>query len=1054
MAGTVDIATLAIRIEIAEKEAIASINRIKKAAEKPVSGGGGKAAAVAEATTTAKAVTRAVFVQDKEAIRAKEQAKQDSSRRIAAAETDQLSKSTRAAQRLYTNLFRQQDADHATYVQRKNAREIAQAQSSAAFQKRMDELFRRPAVLTEAQRASTAGMYAGMFDAIARQENATQRKAAAESIRTEQRTQRERTRIARAAALERARAEQAAATAAQRASRGGGLGIGRGLGMIGLTSTVIGVASTRGLFNAAETLQMLQQRLLQVTDSASDAKVMFDQLYGSSQRLRVPIGDVTELFVKLRQANQGLQFSAAQTLQVTEAFGAALRISGASGQTAASALLQFGQAMAKGKLDGDEFRTVAENASEVLRVLEKEFGVNRGTILKWREEGKLTSQMIATSLIRNMDDLVERANRLAPTMRQAMTQFSNAIVKMISDSETLSGAINGIAKSISDLALTIDNNNEQLQNFIKWLGVIGTTGFVIKNLDKWIIGLLGSLGKFAAKIKDVAPGIVAALTKIIELGSKIGPGKLALGGVVAGGFALGTILDEQQAAKIADRERKLRQEAIKSFSAYQKIVDRTKKAQTDMFLKASSLAAMRKQGTEEEIAQAERRLDAAIRAYTIEKDALDEVNNARQKLQKGALPIVTTADSPEKAKDTLDQYIGALLTLRDANIDVVRTTEELNRILDRQTKIVNDGNRSFEDRAQAISRQDTILRGMAEQLPDLSKLMVQIGLDMDKALGQTAAAKNTALIDFFIENADDYINAANSMSQANQDLVLSALAQATAELARAEATAGSALEEQKLLLALRNRVKVLGEIAAAVRRTEAAAADQGQPTEPKDRLGDRLDRQLQDMLRLAPGQLITDYFEALGTKVEEGGQSLADKMRQALGDAFGRIGPNLIQQGIEKIAGIEGIKTAFANIIKAVAGPTTVLGKFLLKIKGALEQNPLLAGVALIAIGGAMAAYAKSLGGNVSNAMAGRGGDFSNSLGIGGTAGTIPYVFQGRPYQNPMQGMGSTPDARGNVTVNATIIGPNDPQAQRQIADLVNNASRRGLMTGSAMRTR
>jgi hypothetical protein len=37
--------------------------------------------------------------------------------------------------------------------------------------------------------------------------------------------------------------------------------------------------------------------------------------------------------------------------------------------------------------------------------------------------------------------------------------------------------------------------------------------------------------------------------------------------------------------------------------------------------------------------------------------------------------------------------------------------------------------------------------------------------------------------------------------------------------------------------------------------------------------------------------------------------------------------------------------------------------------------------------------------------------------------------------------------------MNITIIGPNDPTAQRQIAALMDNANRRGLVQGSGVRT-
>ena len=854
--------------------------------------------------------------------------------------------------------------------------------------------------------------------------------------------------------------------------------IGGGIGITGgFSAAIVGAAAVREVFTAANQYQLLQQRLTQVSETSRDAKVTFNELMDASIRLRVPAADLTELFVKLRQSNAAVGHTVGQTIQVTRAFSAALRISGASGQAASSALLQFGQAMAKGRLDGDEFRSVAENASEVLRVLERYlnetgagmalFGakskITRGEILKFREEGKLTSDVMAKALLWDLAELERRVANLPPTLEQAAASFKSNMIKMVGGSQDLQQAMQNLANSIAKVGDFIGKNGSTIIGIVKTIAVVGGLTIAATRLMS-AVSLLSEAWKTlgaAMGLASKANLVIGALTTIASLYSIIRGYGLAT--AAANEAAFGQRVQThakrfteslyQMAAAMTEQDKATaRSNFMNLMSQY---TTQAIEARDKIILLKQAIAALPpdvsmkpwSERTEEdrtnianrtrlnaELRQAEEQLRFANAVMT-------EVGQTGDALMKGGATPEIVKDVKE-VKDTLDEYISTLLTLRKAGIDTTRVNEQLNKVLDDQARIISNTNATQEARAQAFNRQSTILKEMLDQLPDLSKLGEDIGKAIDKSLGQEPSMMKSNRLKFIIDNADAYAESTELLTDADLELVRTSRLVMLAEIGRLMAMKSRTAEQDKALLSLVEYEKALAKILSP-----------DAPDAKRDRLGERLDRQLADMLRLAPGQLITGYFEALGDKVEEGGETLADKMRKALGDAFGRIGPNLIQQGIEKIAGSKAIKQAFSDIIMAIAGPTTVLGGFIKSIGDALKANPLLAGVALIAIGGAMAAYAKSLGGNVSNAMSGRGGDFNNSLGIGGAASTIPYVFQNRPWQSPMQNMATVPNAAQPVTVNATIIGPNDPQAQRQIADLVNNASRRGLVAGGSART-
>ena len=138
------------------------------------------------------------------------------------------------------------------------------------------------------------------------------------------------------------------------------------------------------------------------------------------------------------------------------------------------------------------------------------------------------------------------------------------------------------------------------------------------------------------------------------------------------------------------------------------------------------------------------------------------------------------------------------------------------------------------------------------------------------------------------------------------------------------------------------------------------------------------------------------------------------------------------------------IAKSFGTLMTKMGALTGVFGKFMTAIQAALS-NPLTAGLALLAVGAALTLYGSKMGASAS------GGDAVGTFGgLSARSTPIVYTFDNRSAGG-VPGAAVTPQSP--ITVHQTIIGPNDPQAQRQIAQLMDNAARRGLLTGSGMRT-
>jgi tape measure domain-containing protein len=835
-----------------------------------------------------------------------------------------------------------------------------------------------------------------------------------------QRLERQRNQEARVAERQRLaaiRQREAAELRASRAMRGPGIGGGIGLSTLGVTGTLAGTMAVGGFLSAANDFQVLQQRLKQVTENSTQVKVLFNELSESANRLRVPVAGMTELFVKLRQSNQMLGLSYGETKQVTDAFSASLRISGATGQTAASALLQFGQAMAKGTLDGDEFRTVAENASEVLRVLERQLGKNRGELLKMREEGKLTARMMADALIKESVELQKRVAELPPTLGQATASFRNSVIRMIGDSQDLQKAMDNIAMFIVRMGDLLQENSPLIVGIGKWATGLFAVKVALQGIDSIVKGSLALRALFG-----VAGGTV-----------------LGVAAVGAAGASVGFFAEDMRKAKDqADARKRVNEQAKKDIEQQGRDI-LAAKARFDAAY-AKKLEVSKTTGfvgdrvqIERDANEARAHLDELTQAYT-------RTATAKKVLDSGGTDVSTTTPGTggesKAAKDTTDEFLRSMESVTAAGLQTAAQMARLRAILADTNKVIGDGAAPAEALAQALERNAAVgnLFGnvIGSVTPEIDEQVSSIDLLLENYELLVELGLNTA----------DQSQLIEQMYEEQKEAVLK-LAKGTLEY----------YEALKKLAALEKLMR-------ADAKTGADKPASDGPMDNAERRSARLKRQLFEIVSAAPGQLMVDFFGAIGDQIDEGADSVADQMRRAFGNIFGNIGQVLIQGGMDKLINSDVFKeigdvliASLGNMMAKMGIATSVFGKFLLKIKAALS-NPLVAGFAMVALGAAMVAYGRRMGG-IGRGGSGDLGGTLGGLGVGAqpTPGgmSMPTFGPGPMFPNAAQSAPSS--AVAPMTVNATIIGPNDPQAQRQIAQLIDNAARRGLTSGGGMRT-
>ena len=140
-----------------------------------------------------------------------------------------------------------------------------------------------------------------------------------------------------------------------------------------------------------------------------------------------------QLVGRVLRSTRDLGISQQQGLDIAQTFQQSLALSGANTQEAAAAALQFGQALASGRLQGDELRSILENNSVFARELAEELGVGVGQLRQLGSEGRITSEVLAAATLRFGEDINESFGQLSPTFEQATTVLQNGLVQASAD---------------------------------------------------------------------------------------------------------------------------------------------------------------------------------------------------------------------------------------------------------------------------------------------------------------------------------------------------------------------------------------------------------------------------------------------------------------------------------------------------------------------------------------------------------------------------------------------------------------------------------------------
>lgn len=221
-----------------------------------------------------------------------------------------------------------------------------------------------------------------------------------------------------------------------------------------LAGNIIGNVIMRGLDSIAGSISgavaladeytSLNARLALVAGSQSNVAALNDMIYESAQRARGGYMDMAKAVASLSVNARDAFPDPRKTVQFMEGMQKLFVIGGASKENQQFAMLQLQQSLASGRLQGDEFRSITENAPILQDMIAKTMKVSRGELKQLSAQGKITADIIKRAIFENMDEINDKFESMPKRWSDHFTDFKNVVLKSFAP---IADRINRLANS-------------------------------------------------------------------------------------------------------------------------------------------------------------------------------------------------------------------------------------------------------------------------------------------------------------------------------------------------------------------------------------------------------------------------------------------------------------------------------------------------------------------------------------------------------------------------------------------------------------------------------
>ena len=220
------------------------------------------------------------------------------------------------------------------------------------------------------------------------------------------------------------------------------------------------------VFDAAQEFSSIQARLGLIVGEQGNVAALNKEIYESARRSRTEYASMAETVATLSQSAHDAFPDPKEAVDFAEKINKVMAIGGTTGENKKNAMIQLTQGLASGQLQGDEFRSIAENAPMIENIIAKTMGVSRGELKKLASEGKVTAEVIKKAMTDNADEIEAAYRKLPHTFADWATDIKSVAEYAFAP---LFDAVNELANSpeFRQFVDSIENNIQYIAPIIK-----------------------------------------------------------------------------------------------------------------------------------------------------------------------------------------------------------------------------------------------------------------------------------------------------------------------------------------------------------------------------------------------------------------------------------------------------------------------------------------------------------------------------------------------------------------------------------------------------------
>lgn len=179
----------------------------------------------------------------------------------------------------------------------------------------------------------------------------------------------------------------------------------------------------------ADQLTSIRSRINLINDGSQTTAEIMDKVYDAANRSRGSYIDMADSVAKLNMLAKDAFSSNDEAIYFVEQLNKQFKISGAGIQEASAAMYQLTQAMASGKLQGDEFRSIMENAPLLAQSIAKEMGMSVGQLKEMSSQGLITADIIKSALFNAAEETDARFGEIPMTFAEVGQSVQNQLIQ-------------------------------------------------------------------------------------------------------------------------------------------------------------------------------------------------------------------------------------------------------------------------------------------------------------------------------------------------------------------------------------------------------------------------------------------------------------------------------------------------------------------------------------------------------------------------------------------------------------------------------------------------